>query len=105
MQGSGTFAVEAMLGTFLPRDGKALVLMNGAYGQRIAQILDYPGRAYSVIDKGDYLPPRGQEVAAALEADPALPHVVLVTCEPSPGIDRTSVVEGKRGSASLDLGG
>src|SRR3546814_15590076 len=65
MQGSGTFAVEAMLGTFLPRDGKALVLMNGAYGQRIAQILDYLGRAYSVIDKGDYLPPRGPEVAAA----------------------------------------
>ena len=64
MQGSGTFAVEAMLGTFLPRDGKALVLMNGAYGQRIAQTLDYLGRAYAVIDKGDYLPPRGAEVAA-----------------------------------------
>src|SRR3546814_5218391 len=75
-----------MLGTFLPRDGKALVLMNGAYGQRIAQILDYLGRAYSVIDKGDYLPPRGPEVAAALEADPAITHVVLVHCETSSGI-------------------
>ena len=30
MQGSGTFGVEAMLGTFLPRDGKVLVLSNGA---------------------------------------------------------------------------
>jgi len=86
MQGSGTFAVEAMLGSFLPRDGKALVLVNGAYGQRIAQTLDYLGRAYSVIDKGDYLPPRGPEVAAALEADPALTHVVLVHCETSSGI-------------------
>src|SRR3546814_10790104 len=71
MQGSGTFAVEAMLGTFLPRDGKALVLVNGAYGQRLAQTLDYLGRAYSVIDKGDYMPPREPEVAAALAADPA----------------------------------
>lgn len=86
MQGSGTFAVEAMLGTFLPRDGKTLVLVNGAYGQRIAQTLDYLGRAYTVIDKGDYLPPRGPEVAAALEADPALSHVVLVHCETSSGI-------------------
>ena len=86
MQGSGTFAVEAMLGTFLPRDGKALVLVNGAYGQRIAQTLDYLGRAYAVIDKGDYLPPRGPEVAAALEADPAITHVVLVHCETSSGI-------------------
>jgi len=86
MQGSGTFAVEAMLGSFLPRDGKALVLVNGAYGQRIAQTLDYLGRVYSVIDKGDYLPPRGAEVAAALEADPAITHVVLVHCETSSGI-------------------
>src|SRR3546814_1227859 len=65
MQGSGTFAVEAMLGSFVPRDGKTLVLVNGAYGQRIAQILEVLGRACRVIDKGDYLPPRGPEVAAA----------------------------------------
>lgn len=86
MQGSGTFSVEALLGSFLPRDGKALVLVNGAYGQRIAQTLDYLGRAYSTIDKGDYMPPRGPEVAAALDADPAITHVVLVHCETSSGI-------------------
>ena len=86
MQGSGTFAVEAMVGTFVPKDGKALVLMNGAYGQRIATTLDYLGRAYAKIDKGDYLPPRGDEVAAALAADPAITHVILVHCETSSGI-------------------
>lgn len=86
MQGSGTFAVEAMLGSFVPAEGKALVLMNGAYGQRIAETLDYLGRAHVVIDKGDYLPPRGPEVAAALDADPAITHVVVVHCETSSGI-------------------
>ncbi|HSM42915.1 MAG TPA: aminotransferase class V-fold PLP-dependent enzyme, partial [Afifellaceae bacterium] len=86
MQGSGTFAVEAMVSTFVPKDGKALVLMNGAYGQRIATTLDYLGRAYAKIDKGDYLPPRGDEVAAALDADPAITHVILVHCETSSGI-------------------
>ncbi|MGN6550678.1 MAG: 2-aminoethylphosphonate--pyruvate transaminase [Pararhizobium sp.] len=86
MQGSGTFSVEAMLGSLVPRDGKALVLMNGAYGQRIAQTLSYLGRAYTAIDKGDYMPPRGHEVAAALDADPAISHVVLVHCETSSGI-------------------
>ena len=39
MQGSGTFSGEAMLGSFIPRDGKALVLANGAYGQRTAETL------------------------------------------------------------------
>src|SRR5574343_42865 len=46
LQGSGTFAVEAALATAIPRDGKALVLMNGAYGQRASKILDYLGRAH-----------------------------------------------------------
>ena len=35
--GSGTYAVEAMLGSFVPRDGKVLVLANGAYGLRAAK--------------------------------------------------------------------
>ena len=46
LQGSGTFAVEAMIGNFVPADGKLLILINGAYGQRIAKISDYYGRAY-----------------------------------------------------------
>ncbi|WP_428548949.1 2-aminoethylphosphonate--pyruvate transaminase [Profundibacter sp.] len=86
MQGSGTFSVEAMLASFTPRDGKVLVLSNGAYGKRIAQTLEYLNRDHVVFDKGDYMPPRGDEVTAALRADPAITHVVVVHCETSSGI-------------------
>ncbi|VAW17348.1 2-aminoethylphosphonate:pyruvate aminotransferase [hydrothermal vent metagenome] len=86
MQGSGTFAVEAMVGSFVPRAGKALVLINGAYGTRIARILEYLGRDFTVIDKGDYLPPRGAEVTRALAADSQISHVIAVHCETSSGI-------------------
>ncbi|MGI9402022.1 MAG: 2-aminoethylphosphonate--pyruvate transaminase [Rhizobiaceae bacterium] len=86
MQGSGTFAVEAMLGTFLGKNSKTLVLCNGAYGQRIVQTLERIGREHVVIDKGDYLPPTGAEVTEALEADPAITDVVVVHCETSSGI-------------------
>jgi 2-aminoethylphosphonate-pyruvate transaminase len=86
MQGSGTFSVEAMLGSFVPHDGKVLVLRNGAYGQRIAETLVYLERNHTVIDKGDYLPPRGVEVQTALRADPAITHVIAVHCETSSGI-------------------
>jgi 2-aminoethylphosphonate-pyruvate transaminase len=86
LQGSGTYAVEAMLGSFVPRDGKALVLINGAYGQRIAKTLHTIGRQFVTLDKGDYLPPRGHEVARILDADPAISHVVAVHCETSSGI-------------------
>ncbi|SLN10325.1 2-aminoethylphosphonate--pyruvate transaminase [Roseovarius litorisediminis] len=86
MQGSGSFAVEAMLGTFIPKDGKALVLANGAYGLRSAKTMEYLGREHVVLDKGDYLPPRGQEVAQILADDSAITHVVAIHCETSSGI-------------------
>jgi len=86
MQGSGSFAVEAMLGSFIPRDGKALVLANGAYGLRSAETMRYLGRDVVVLDKGDYLPPRGVEVAQILADDPAITHVVAIHCETSSGI-------------------
>ncbi|NBR53128.1 MAG: 2-aminoethylphosphonate--pyruvate transaminase [Rhodobacteraceae bacterium] len=86
MQGSGSFCVEAMLGTFVPRDGKVLVLANGAYGLRAAATMDYLGRAKTLLDKGDYLPPRGDEVARILADDPAITHVLAIHCETSSGI-------------------
>lgn len=87
IQGSGSFAVEAMLGSFVPRDGaKVLVLANGAYGLRAAQTMEYLGRPFRLLDKGDYLPPRGAEVAAILAEDPAITHVLVIHCETSSGI-------------------
>ena len=86
LQGSGTFSVESMIGTLVPKDGKALVLANGAYGKRAAAILDRIGRPHRVIDKGDYLPPRASDVSMALGADPSITHVIAIHCETSSGI-------------------
>ncbi|MFH4338802.1 2-aminoethylphosphonate--pyruvate transaminase, partial [Acinetobacter baumannii] len=38
MQGSGSFAVESVLGSAIPRDGKILIINNGAYGARMVQM-------------------------------------------------------------------
>ena len=86
MQGSGSYVVEAMLGSLVPRDGKLLVLANGAYGLRAAQTMKTIGRAFRLLDKGDYLPPRGDEVARILAEDPAITHVLAIHCETSSGI-------------------
>ncbi|MBC8749468.1 MULTISPECIES: 2-aminoethylphosphonate--pyruvate transaminase [Paraburkholderia] len=86
LQGSGSYCVEAMLGSLMPRDGHALVLANGAYGKRAATTLGYLGRASTLLDKGDYLPPRGVEVERMLAADPSISHVVAIHCETSSGI-------------------
>jgi 2-aminoethylphosphonate-pyruvate transaminase len=70
----------------VPKDGHVLVLANGAYGKRGAQTVTRIGRGLTLIDKGDYMPPRGDEVAAALAADPSITHVLAIHCETSSGI-------------------
>ena len=38
MQGSGTFGLEAVVSSTVPPDGKLLVIVNGAYGKRLAKM-------------------------------------------------------------------
>jgi 2-aminoethylphosphonate-pyruvate transaminase len=57
MQGSGTFAVEAMLTNFVPRAGKVLLLVNGAYGKRAQRICEIAGRAHVVLETPEDTPP------------------------------------------------
>jgi 2-aminoethylphosphonate-pyruvate transaminase len=87
MQGSGTFAIEAALGSLAPREkNKTLVIANGAYGDRAAQILERLGRPYLKIDKGDSAAPSADEVAPLLQADRDISHVWMVHCETTSGI-------------------
>ncbi|WP_374335140.1 2-aminoethylphosphonate--pyruvate transaminase [Leeia sp.] len=86
LQGSGTFAVEAAIGNLLPRTGKLLVLANGAYGRRMAQIAAALGREHQVYETADDTPPSAEQVARLLQADPAISHVGVIHCETSTGI-------------------
>jgi len=86
LQGSGTFAVEAAIANLVPHTGKLLVLVNGAYGRRMAQIAQYLGRAFSVYETADDMPPSPDTLARLLESDPAISHVGLIHCETSTGI-------------------
>ena len=86
VQGSGTFAVEATVGTLLPRDGKMLVMVNGAYGQRIAKICQIIGRACETLVTPEDVANDPQALDAALAADPAISHVAVIHCETTTGI-------------------
>jgi 2-aminoethylphosphonate-pyruvate transaminase len=86
LQGSGTFVVEAMIGNFVPADGKLLILVNGAYGKRIAKICDYYGRSYQIHETAEDVPVDTRELDAALQADTGISHVVVVHCETTSGI-------------------
>jgi len=86
MQGSGSFAVEATIGTVVPRDGRLLVLANGAYGQRLAQIARVLEIDHVVCDAGELSPSDAQGLEKRLSEDSSITHVVVVHCETTTGL-------------------
>jgi 2-aminoethylphosphonate-pyruvate transaminase len=86
LQGSGTFAVEAMLGTMVPKNGHVLVPLNGAYCRRIQRICSILGRKVTAIEYDERDPVKPADIDAALKKDPSITHVALVHCETSTGV-------------------
>ena len=86
VQGSGTFAVEAMITSFVPKTGRLLVLINGAYGHRAKKIAEIAGRAVVAYETPEDTPPDLAKLDALLASDPAITHVFAVHCETTSGI-------------------
>jgi 2-aminoethylphosphonate-pyruvate transaminase len=86
LQGSGTFVVEAMLGTLVARDSKLLVLVNGAYGKRMVEIARYMDRAVEVLEWREDQAVSPEATDERLANDPSITHVAVVHCETTSGI-------------------
>ncbi|MCL1907029.1 MAG: 2-aminoethylphosphonate--pyruvate transaminase [Propionibacteriaceae bacterium] len=83
MQGSGSFSVEATIGSI---SGKFLIITNGAYGKRIVQIAEVLGQPYVEYALSEVEAPDPDRVEDYLLAVPELTHVVLVHCETTTGM-------------------
>jgi 2-aminoethylphosphonate-pyruvate transaminase len=86
MQGSGTFSVEATIGTALPADGRLLVLANGAYGERMIEIAHRLRIGVVCHDSGEMHPPDLDRLERTLAAEPGITHVAIVHCETTTGM-------------------
>ena len=86
MQGSGTFSIEAAVNTLVPRDGHVLVLVNGAYGKRMARLTEMMGRRLTTFETAEDTPTTAADVARLLDRDASITHVGLIHCETSTGI-------------------
>jgi len=86
LQGSGTFGVEAVFQTCVPTEGKVAVLTNGAYGDRIAQMLKHAKIAHAVLRTTEDQPADPAALDAMLASDKAVTHVAVVHCETTTGI-------------------
>ena len=86
MQGSGTFGLEAVVSSTVPPDGKMLVIINGAYGKRIAKIASILKVDTVTLEYPENTTPGLQEIEDTLKADANITNVSVVHCETTTGI-------------------
>lgn len=86
MQGSGTFGIESVISSVVPFDGHLLVIINGAYGQRISKIADihYISQTKLVFEENEQ--PSLSTIENELLADPGITHIAVIHCETTTGI-------------------
>jgi 2-aminoethylphosphonate-pyruvate transaminase len=70
----------------VPKTGKLLVLINGAYGQRAKKIAEIAGRAVVAYETAEDTPPDLAALEKLLTGDTAITHVFAVHCETTSGI-------------------
>ena len=86
MQGSGTFSVESVVSSYVPPDGKLLVLANGAYGRRIKQMADCLKIQIVVHEYEETEIPNVKKLERALQEDGAITNVAAVHSETTSGV-------------------
>jgi len=87
LQGSGTYAVEAVIQTTSPRDGaRVLVIANGAYGKRMQKICQVAGIECDIIMSSEVLPVDVEQVKSQLCSGVKYSTVAIVHCETSSGV-------------------
>jgi len=86
LPGSATYANEAVIAALVPPGGKLLIHSNGVYGDRLIEICGHTGKAHAVIRTPPFTPATAEQFEAAILADPAITHVMVVHCETSTGV-------------------
>jgi 2-aminoethylphosphonate-pyruvate transaminase len=86
MQGSGTFAVESVISSVIPPDGKLLVIVNGAYGRRIVQIAQTLKIDCLAVTFAEDSVPALHVIETALTVEKQITHVAVIHCETTTGL-------------------
>lgn len=86
MQGSGTYCVEATLGSMITPKHKLLILSNGAYGDRMGNIAEYHGMNYDMLAFDETEQVSVEYVDDYLAHNAEITHVAVVHCETTTGI-------------------
>ncbi|MFN3235125.1 MAG: 2-aminoethylphosphonate--pyruvate transaminase [Gammaproteobacteria bacterium] len=86
LPGSGTTGIESVLSSTTHQAGKWFVIINGAYGKRIANVLEKYRIAFTTLENDLTQPINIKTIEKTLKNDKDITHVAIVHCETTTGI-------------------
>lgn len=86
MQGSGTFGIESVVSSVVPDNGNLLIIINGAYGERMAKMAGVNRLNYTELKFPENTTPDVDVIVEKLATDTSITHVAVVHCETTTGI-------------------
>ncbi|MHB1154392.1 MAG: 2-aminoethylphosphonate--pyruvate transaminase [Eubacteriales bacterium] len=86
LQGSGSYAVEAMINCLVRKNKKILFLVNGEYGNRMLTMAENSSRDFEALTFKSHLPIDVDAVEKKLKKDKRIDTVIFVHCETTTGV-------------------
>lgn len=86
MQGSGTFAIESVIASINDQRSRWLVIINGAYGERIQAMLRRYKIPHESLQYSFNQSPKEEEIRSFLKRNPSITHLAVVHCETTTGL-------------------
>ncbi len=103
LAGSGTYAVEATLGSVVGRSDKVLIVDNGAYGRRMVEMARYLHLAHVVVNVPETSPVTPEQIEQCFSQDASITHLALVHCETTTGLLNPAAAIGALANAHCKL--
>lgn len=86
LQGSGSYAVEAMINCLTKAEEKILFLVNGEYGKRMLTIARNSGKTFDYLSFAETEPVDVAALEQKLQEDREIDTVITVHCETTAGV-------------------
>jgi len=86
LQGSGSYALEAVVSSCVPRSGKLLCIINGSYGKRLALMAETLGIETVKFIYPESSLPDISDIEKAVKNDPDIRMISMCSCETTSGI-------------------
>jgi 2-aminoethylphosphonate-pyruvate transaminase len=86
IQGSASFAIDAVFQTLVPKGSRLLIVQNGFYGIRLKELAEGAGHPCVMLELPMTRTPQEEDLEAAIAANPGVTHMIMCHVDTGTGV-------------------